>query len=76
MGRTDLNTRLRDLVSELVARGLTLRQARQEFEKQFIAACLRANDDHFGRTARALGVHRNTLRNKLDSLADGLTGSD
>jgi DNA-binding NtrC family response regulator len=63
-----LNGRLHQLVDELVTRGLTLEQARREFEKQFIVASLRSNDGNFCRSARSLGVHRNTLRNKVCDL--------
>ena len=69
-----LNNRLRDLVAELVDQGLTLEHARQEFEKQFIATSLERHEGNLGRTARFLGVHRNTHRNKLIKL--GLNPSD
>jgi DNA-binding NtrC family response regulator len=62
------------LVDELVHRGLTLEQARREFEKQFIVASLRCNEGNFCRSARSLGVHRNTLRNKITNL--GMSDSD
>ena len=68
MSRHDLNARLRHLVAELVEQRLSLGQARQEFERQFIVACIRSNEGNLGRSARALGVHRNTLRNKLVKL--------
>jgi DNA-binding NtrC family response regulator len=55
-------------VDELVLQGVTLEQARQEFERQFIVASLRSNDWNFCRSARSLGVHRNTLRNKVSHL--------
>jgi DNA-binding NtrC family response regulator len=64
----DLNGRLRQIVDELVVRGVTLEQARREFERQFIVSSLRSNDYNVGRSADALGVHRNTLRNKFESL--------
>lgn len=64
----DLNVRLYDIVEELVRQGLTLEQARKEFEKQFIVSTLRSNSGNFSRSARHLGVHRNTLRNKLSNL--------
>lgn len=68
MATHDLNGRLRQLVDELVHRGLTLEQARREFEKQYIVSALRSHDFSVGRAARSLGVHRNTLRNKVSSL--------
>ncbi len=68
MAVNDLNGRLRQIVDELVRRGLSLEQARREFEKQFIISSLRSNDCSVGRSAKCLGVHRNTLRNKVSSL--------
>lgn len=68
MATRNLNGRLLEIVDELVDQGLTLEQARQEFERQFITASLRTNDWNFCRSARSLGVHRNTLRNKMSSL--------
>ena len=64
----DLNGRLFQIVEELVRQGLTLKQARREFEKQYIVSTLQSNFGNFSRSARHLGVHRNTLRNKLGSL--------
>lgn len=64
----DLNVRLYDIVEELVRQGLTLEQARKEFEKQFIVSTLRSNSGNLSRSARHLGVHRNTLRNKVSNL--------
>ena len=63
-----LNGRLRALVGELASKGVTLDQARKEFEKQFILASLRLCDGNYSRSAKSLGVHRNTLRNKLATL--------
>jgi DNA-binding NtrC family response regulator len=77
--RQTLNGQLTEIVDELVHQGVTLEQARQEFERQFIMASLRSNDWNFCRSARSLGVHRNTLRNKVSHLgiptAEGRTRS-
>jgi len=67
-----LNGRLSQIVDELVRRGMTLAQARREFERQFIVASLRTNNGNLCRSARSLGVHRNTLRNKVSNLGIGL----
>ncbi|MEZ5313667.1 MAG: helix-turn-helix domain-containing protein [Thermoanaerobaculia bacterium] len=74
MTRQNLNGKLHQIVDELVSQGVTLEQARQEFERQFITASLRSNDWNFCRSARSLGVHRNTLRNKVSHL--GIAGND
>ena len=68
MATRNLNGRLYDIVDELVSQGLTLEQARQEFERQFIVASLRTNEWNYCRSARSMGVHRNTLRNKISAL--------
>ena len=72
----NLNGRLYQIVDELVNRGLTLEQARREFERQFIVASLKSNRGNFCRSARSLGVHRNTLRNKVSDLGIGIEDYD
>ncbi len=66
-----LNGRLNQIVDELVYRGLTLQQAKREFERQFILASLRTHKGNLCRSAESLGVHRNTLRNKVSTLGIG-----
>ena len=68
MSRKNLKSGLTLIVDELVRRGVTLQQARQEFERQFIKASLKSNGGNLCRSARSLGVHRNTLRNKVSNL--------
>lgn len=70
----NLNGELRALVDELVNKGLTLGQARREFERQFIVAALRSHQGNLGGSARSLGIHRNTLRNKVGDL--GIAAED
>lgn len=66
--KQNLNGHLSQIVDELVRRGVTLDQARREFEKQFIVAALRTNEGNLSRSAKSIGVHRNTLRNKVCDL--------
>ena len=68
MARKNLKDGLTPIVDELVRRGVSLQQAREEFERQFIKASLRSNGGNLCQSARSLGVHRNTLRNKVSSL--------
>jgi len=68
MAKENLQGKLLQIVDELVQQGVTLEQARKEFEKQFIVASIRSNGGNLGRSARSLGVHRNTLRNKVSNL--------
>lgn len=72
MAVNDLNGHLRQIVDELVRQGVHLEQARREFERQFIVSSLESHDFSVGRSADALGVHRNTLRNKVSSLGISL----
>lgn len=65
---------LLEIVDELVQQGVTLEQARREFEKQFIVASIKSNEGNLGRSAQSLGVHRNTLRNKVCDL--GIASED
>ncbi|MEM9290262.1 MAG: helix-turn-helix domain-containing protein [Acidobacteriota bacterium] len=68
MDPISLNGRLRSLVDELVEKGLTLEQARAEFERQYVVCSLQHHGGSIGRSASALGIHRNTLRNKITKL--------
>jgi DNA-binding NtrC family response regulator len=70
----NLSGRLYEIVDELVRRGIPLEQARREFERQFIVAALRSHDGNLSQSAQSIGVHRNTLRNKVCSL--GILGKD
>jgi DNA-binding NtrC family response regulator len=72
--RRDLNGQLSQVVRELARSGVTLEQARREFERQFIVASLEDHRGNFSRSAKTLGVHRNTLRNKVSNL--GIDGGD
>jgi DNA-binding NtrC family response regulator len=72
--RKNLNGELRALVDQLVDNGLTLGQARREFERQFIVAALRSHGGSLGGSAKSLGIHRNTLRNKVGDL--GIAAED
>lgn len=71
MAESNLNGRLYQIVDELVRRGMTLEQARREFERQFIVAALKTHRGNICQSARSLGVHRNTLRNKVSDLGIG-----
>lgn len=68
MKANSLKGNLDKIVDELVRQGVTLEQARKEFEKQFIVASIQLNEGNLCRSARCLGIHRNTLRNKVSNL--------
>ena len=55
-------------MNQLASQGVTLAQAREIFERQFILASLRLNHGNITNSANHLGLHRNTLRNKVATL--------
>ena len=53
------------LVEEMVSKGILYEDARQEFERRFIARALVRSKGNLGRAAGLLGIHRNTLSRKI-----------
>jgi DNA-binding NtrC family response regulator len=68
-----MKDQLDSLVGLLVARGVQLDDAVNEFEKKFIKRALERTNGNQSRAARVLGIHRNTLSRKVDIYR--LTGS-
>ncbi|HVT43125.1 MAG TPA: helix-turn-helix domain-containing protein [Thermoanaerobaculia bacterium] len=64
---TNIDDRLSQIIRELIGSGITLDQAMEAFEGKYIVAAMAANRGNITRASRALGVHRNTLHNKLRS---------
>lgn len=64
---SSIDDRLNQIIRELIGNGITLEQAVQAFEGKYISAAMNANRGNVTRASRALGVHRNTLHNKLRS---------
>lgn len=62
-----IDDRLNQIIRELIGNGITLEQAVEAFEGKYIVAAMNANRGNVTRASRALGVHRNTLHNKLRS---------
>lgn len=60
-----IDDRLNQIIRELIASGITLEQAVEAFEGKYIIAAMQANRGNVTRASRILGVHRNTLHNKL-----------
>ena len=65
MKGTDLHGRLDGIVGEMVAGGIRLDEAVRELETHFLRRVLEQNKGNQSKAATALGVHRNTLRNKM-----------
>ena len=53
------------LVSEMLDKGIHYDDARQEFEKMFIARALQRSKGNVGDAAELLGLHRNTIARKI-----------
>lgn len=62
-----IDDRLNQIIRELIGNGITLDQAVEAFEGKYIVAAMAAHNGNITKASRALGVHRNTLHNKLRS---------
>jgi hypothetical protein len=60
-----IDDRLNQIILELIGNGITLAQAVEAFEGKYILAAMAENKNNVTQASRALGVHRNTLHNKL-----------
>lgn len=60
-----MKDQLDGLVTQMVERGILFDEAVGEFEKRFIRRVLDRHNGNQSRTARALGIHRNTLSRKI-----------
>jgi len=59
--RKTMRARLESLIDEMLDGGILLSEALGEFEKLYIKKAFLRNQGHLSKTARALGIHRNTL---------------
>lgn len=64
---TTIDDRLNHIIGELITNGIKLEQALDVFEGKYIAAAMDASAGNVTKASRVLGVHRNTLHNKLRS---------
>ena len=62
-----IDDRLNQIIRELIASGITLEQAVEAFEGKYIVAAMATARGNITQASKALGVHRNTLHNKLRS---------
>ena len=62
-----MRARLEALIEEMLDGRILLAEALSEFEKLYIKKALARNKAHLSRTARALGIHRNTLSKRVAS---------
>ena len=63
-----MRERLEALVLEMHRHGILYTEAVREFKKVFICTVLRANNDNQVKSARQMGLHRNTLRRTIFEL--------
>ena len=63
-----LHHKLISLVGDLVHHGIDLNFAKKEMEAMYICEILRAHNGNIGSSAKALGMHRNTLSRRLKEL--------
>jgi DNA-binding NtrC family response regulator len=59
---------LESLVKQMIDHGILFTDAVAEFEKRFIKRMLDENKGNHSKTAKALGIHRNTLSRKVEDL--------
>lgn len=62
---SSIDDRLNQIIRELIGSGITLEQAVEAFESKYIAAAMTTTRGNVTKASMALGVHRNTLHNKL-----------
>jgi transcriptional regulator with PAS, ATPase and Fis domain len=56
-----MRARLEALIDEMLDGQILLAEAVNEFEKLYIKKALSRNKQHLSKTAKALGIHRNTI---------------
>ena len=66
--RVNLDSQLQQVIDELLSHGISLDLAKKEFEKKYIVGAVKRSSGNLGRAASSLGIHRNTLRNKVGIL--------
>jgi transposase-like protein len=62
-----IDDQLNQIIRELIGSGITLEQAVEAFEGKYIVAAMSETRGNVTAASKALGVHRNTLHNKLRS---------
>lgn len=60
-----MRARLEALVEEMLDGRILLAEALSEFEKLYIKKALSRNKEHLSKTAKTLGIHRNTLSKRV-----------
>lgn len=63
-----MKDQLESLVTQMIENRILFTDAVAEFEKRFIKRMLDENQGNHSKTAKALGIHRNTLSRKVEDL--------
>jgi transcriptional regulator with PAS, ATPase and Fis domain len=63
-----LHQKMENLSKDLVDKEIALEDALKEFEKVCLEAALKKHKGNITKVAKALGVHRNTLHNRIKVL--------
>ena len=63
-----IHQKLEIVIEEMVEKELRLKDVLKEFEKIFIETASKKYKGKMTKIAKAIGVHRNTLRNRAKSL--------
>ncbi|MFW6160304.1 MAG: helix-turn-helix domain-containing protein [Acidobacteriota bacterium] len=64
----NFHQRLEMVIEDMVDQEIPIREATKEFERIYLAQANRKYNGKKAKVAKALGVHRNTLRNMLNRL--------
>jgi DNA-binding NtrC family response regulator len=64
----NIHQKLEKIIEEMVEKELHLKDVLKEFEKIYIETASKKYKGKMIKMAKALGVHRNTLRNRAKSL--------
>jgi DNA-binding NtrC family response regulator len=67
--KLNLDGQLQQIIEELLSHGISLDLAKKEFEKKYIVGAVKRSSGNLGRAAHSLGIHRNTLRNRVGILS-------
>lgn len=62
----DISQAFKEIIEKLIYLGITLEEAQKEVEKIYIMRTLESFSNNRSKTARKLGMHRNTLNKKIE----------
>jgi transcriptional regulator with PAS, ATPase and Fis domain len=63
-----MRARLEALIDEMLDGHILLAEAVNEFERLYIKRALARNEEHLSKTAKAIGIHRNTISKRVADL--------